>query len=455
MPNINSKNLERRARITVIALFVCLALILTSFAVFIAVNDTGTMAGEEEIRANIENLKLSDTERASVSAYLTDLGIVGFDTLKFKTVENYFKNYSNNALSKDRDIAVSCAEIFLDLYYSKTDLGNRTALTDALLNCYVDAVGDKYASYRTKEEYEEYSSEMSGNFVGIGVRVVFKEDEGNILITDVIKSSPAEAAGFLRGDRIVAVDGALLSDLGYKDTVNSIRGESGTPVTVTVIRDGGQLDITVVRAPVIDISVEYSLDESGIGYIAISSFKANTAEQFRTAVDYMTENGARGIIFDLRDNPGGYLTAVVDMIDYIAPEGARIASYASKSEGEIIYYSDDGYELNLPITVIFNEDTASAGELFSAAMRDYGAMGLLPVRTVGKTTYKKGIMQSTVYLYDLSTLTFTIAYYNPPCDINYDGIGVVPDLEVEWSAEGDPQYDAAYSELVTLINGTN
>ena len=451
MLNKNTKNTERTARIITVALFLCLAVILSLCAIVRSFGEREISLTKDEIALNIEELKAGEDGKQSTAAYLKDVGITGFDSFKFKTVEEYFKDYSDLALPTDRELAVKCAELFLELYFDSTDLGDKTALTDALLNCYVEATGDTYAFYRTKEEYEEYSTEMSGNFVGIGVRVTFSEADGTLLITDVIKGSPAEAAGFLRGDLIHAVDGILLSEIGYDATVDAIRGEAGTPVTVTVLRGGEYLDLTPVRAPIVDTSVDYSLGEDGIGYVAISSFKANTAELFYPAIDYMKENGARGIIFDLRDNPGGYLSAVVDMIDYIAPEGARIASYVSRAEGEIIYISDDGHELDLPITVIFNENTASAGELFSAAMRDYGAMGLLSVKTVGMTTYKKGIMQSTVYLHDLSALTFTIAHYNPPSDVNYDGIGITPDFEVEWSSTGDPQYERAYAELLTLI----
>ncbi len=448
------KTVEHTSRIIALVLFVCLVLTLSGCAVIYSVIG-GETSSREEIAANIEELRLGGKERSSTAAYLSDLGISGFDAWKFKTVESYFKSYSDLTLPKDRELAILTAELFLDFYYSALDLGNRAAVTDALLACYVEATGDRFAVYRTKEQYEQYNEEMSGNFVGIGVRVIYSEDDNTLLVTDVIKDSPAELSGFLEGDLIHAVDGVTLAEAGYDATIASIRGKEGTDVTVTVIRDDVYIDLTATRAPVVDLSVEYSLGEDGIGYIAITSFKANTAEQFFKAADYMTENGAVGIVFDLRDNPGGYLISVVDVIDYIAPEGARIASYVSRAEGEVVYTSDDGHEIDLPITVIFNENTASAGELFSAAMRDFGDMGYFPVTTVGMPTFAKGVMQSTVYLSDRSTLTFTVAHYNPPSDVNYDGVGVLPDVKEEGGNENDAQLERAYAELYSLIGANN
>ncbi|MBQ7363093.1 MAG: PDZ domain-containing protein [Clostridia bacterium] len=451
-----TKNAEHTARIIVLILFVCLVLSLSVCAVIFSAIGGGEPLPREEIAENVEELRSHDTGRSSAAAYLGDLGISGFDALKLKTVERYFKSYSDLTLPTDRELAILTAEYFLDFYYDSVDLSDRAALTDALLVCYVDATGDKYAFYRTKEQYEEYNEEMSGSFVGIGIRVIYDENDKTLLITDVINDSPAEAAGFLKGDYIHAVDGKTLAELGYDATVSAIRGEAGTDVNVTVLRGSEYVDLTATRASVVDVSVEYSLDGDGIGYIAISSFKENTPEQFYRAVDYMMENGAVGIIFDLRDNPGGYLISVVDMIDYLAPEGARIASYVSRADGETVYISDDGHGLALPITVIFNENTASAGELFAAAIRDYGDMGYFPVTTVGEVTYAKGVMQSTVYLSDYSALTFTVAHYNPPSNVNYDGIGVIPDVEVLESDDGtDAQLECAYSELLVLIGAQN
>ncbi len=450
------KNLAHSARIVILVLFVALVLSLSGCAIMRVLIDTDEPLAREEIASKIEALRLEDTERSTVAAYLADLGITGFDARKLMTVEDYFKSYSDISLPADRDLAIATAEGFLSRFFDTVDTTDRGAMTDALIVSYVSATGDKYAVYRTKEEYEEYREEMSGNFVGIGVRVTYDRTDETLLITSVIENSPAASAGFLEGDYIYAVDGKLLSDIGYEETVAEIRGISGTDVTVTVLRGGEMIDLRATRAPVVDTSVEYSLDTDGIGYIEINSFKGNTVEQFIKAVDYMTENGALGIIFDLRDNPGGYLDSVVDAIDYLVPEGVRIASYVSRADGEVIYTSDDGHEINLPITVVFNESTASAGELFSAAMRDFGAMGYLDVTTVGVTTYAKGIMQSTAYLPDRSALTFTSAHYNPPSDVNYDGIGVIPDIEVTDDRIGDDeQLERAYEELFALISAVN
>jgi carboxyl-terminal processing protease len=295
---------------------------------------------------------------------------------------------------------------------------------------------------------------MSGSFVGIGITVQYNERDGIMLVMSVMEESAAEEAGLLAGDKIVAIDGKSLSELGYEGAVSAIRGEIGTDVTVSVERGTERLDLTATRRQITEKTVTYSIDEKKIGYIKLTGFKSNTAEQFRDAIDTVEESGCVGIVFDLRNNPGGYLNAVVDVIDYLVPDGTRIASYNDR-DGESVFTADDGHEINLPIAVIFNQATASAGELFSAAMRDYGEMGILDTVSVGVTTYAKGVMQSTVSFMDGSTLTLTIAYYNPPSDVNYDGVGVIPDIEVTDSETWDAQLEAAYSAINQKISQLN
>ena len=230
-----------------------------------------------------------------------------------------------------------------------------------------------------------------------------------------------------------------------------IAGEVGTEVSLTVKRGDDVLTIVATRRELSDVTVLYELDENKIGYILVSQFKENTPEQFYEAIDYMTENGAVGIVFDMRNNPGGLLDAVVAMIDYIAPDGNRIASYQIGTDSKTVFTAEDGHSVNLPIAVLCNGNTASAGELFTAAMRDYGKSGVLNTVIVGETTYKKGIMQSSFSLFDGSAIKLTIAFYNPPSDVNYDGFGVEPDVRITNDGETDDQLNAAKEAIINMI----
>lgn len=444
-------NSQKRARIFIFAAFVILVIIFAVYAVIYALSAPGKkMLSREEIETNLDLARgQGDEGHSYASTYLEEWGIRGYDTSKLKTCEYFFNRYSIYEMKGTEELAISTAELFMEYFFDKIDKEDRTAVTDALLNCYVEAVGDKYAVYRTASQFEDYNTDMSGSFVGIGVQVRYSEEDGTITVISVNENSAAEEAGILAGDVIYAVDGVTVEELGYEGAVSKIRGEIGTDVTITVKRDDETIDLVATRIQITEQTVKYLLTEDKIAILTITGFKGNTAEQFREAIDRAEREGARGIVFDMRDNPGGYLNSVVEVIDYLAPEGARIASYTSSTEGETVFVSDDGHSVNLPFAVVFNEYTASAGELFSAAMRDYGDMGIFNAVTVGAKTYSKGVMQSTLGFADKSTLTMTIAFYNPPCNVNYDGIGVTPDFE---ELEPEAQLERAISELKALIN---
>ena len=301
-------------------------------------------------------------------------------------------------------------------------------------------------------------TDMSGKFGGIGVMVEYNDADESIMINTVYPGSPAEAAGVKVGDFIHAVDGKTVSELGYNNAVNYVRGEIGTTVELTLLRDGELVTVTATRAEVEEINVDYGIDEeSNIGYVQIVSFKDNTFSQFKNAIDALEVAGVSGIIFDLRNNPGGYVDSVVSVISYLIPDGNTVMSYQYKGKDPIELVADDGetdHIVDLPFVVICNEYTASAGEIFTAAIRDYRNEGILNATIVGTTTYKKGIMQNSYYYpFDPSTVTLTVAYYNPPCGENYHGIGVTPDRVVELDESGvDLQLNAALEEIKTLIN---
>lgn len=457
MKDFSNGNAVKKTRIAIVISSLLLVVALSVFAAVYMLTNTGADEYEfakEDILRNISSAAENDREYKHTYSYLLDFGINGFDTVKFDTAESFFEKASIYKQKTKLELAIKTAELFLEFYFDEIDQTDKTAMTDSLISCYVEATGDKYAVYRTEKQYEDYNSSMSGSFVGIGIYVRYNKADGTLTVTSVMDDSAALEAGILAGDYIVAVDGKRLEDIGYDALVGAIRGEIGTSVTITVLRGGEYIDLTATRKQITEKTVKYSINEEKIGYIELTGFKENTDEQFIEAIDALEALGALGIVFDLRNNPGGYLTSVVTAIDYLVPKGTRIASYTSVS-GEVIYNAENEHFLSVPITVVFNENTASAGELFSAAMRDYAKMGILKCKTVGVNTYSKGVVQNTGTFKDGSSLTLTIGYYNPPCDVNYDGIGVAPDVSVGWSAEGDPQLDAAYAAIKELINQPN
>lgn len=458
------KNKTRLAcRISALALL--LAILIFSLA-----SCYGTVDAKENIEANISSSLSHDTRDYDyVSLYLDDWGITNFDLYKFSYFENAVSSYYNYAEAPESILAHASdtAYYFIENYYDNINLKSQDEVTDALLHSYAATIGDPYCVYREPEIYEDYSTDMSGKFGGIGVVIEYSQAEGTLLVTEIIIDSPAEVAGIKVGDYIISVDGQGVEDVGYPYIVYAVRGEIGTEVEIGVLRDGHELYFTAVRAEIIDKTVDYSLGTDGYGYVRISGFKENTYEQFVEAVDYMEANGALGIIFDLRSNPGGYLTTVCDMLSYIVPNGQTIVSYQYKNQPmtEIVSSTDthpetgieSDHALSLPVVVICNEYTASAGEIFTAAVRDYCDAKLLRATIVGTTTYKKGIMQNTYLHRDGSSLTMTIAYYNPPCGENYHGVGVTPDVivELDENSSEDTQLVQALEELKKLMNANN
>ena len=412
---------------------------------------------KNEIQNNIDNTPDEESGKY-VCDYLRDFGVPIFDKIKFTYFEECFNQLYNygDGMPTVINHAKKTAQLFLDNYYDSIDKEDKTAVTDALLDCYVTALEDPYAFYRPPVETEDYMTDMSGKFGGIGVMVEYNDLDETIMVNTVYPDSPAEKAGIKVGDYFYMIDGKTVEELGYTNAVNYVRGEIGTSVELVMIRNGEQITVTAVRAEVEEINVAYDIDtENNIGYVQIVSFKANTFDQFKEAIDALEVAKVDGIIFDLRGNPGGYVDSVVAVISYLIPDGETVMSYQYKGYDKVELISQDegeDHKVDLPFVVICDQYTASAGEIFTAAIRDYRNDKLINATIVGTTTYGKGIMQSSYYYpLDQSTVTFTVAYYNPPCDVNYHEIGVTPDVVVEITNDTDTQLEAAINELKKLI----
>ena len=384
-----------------------------------------------------------------MTSYLDEYDLPDFDKSKLREVERVFMNYYVEDLGDPVDMARETAKFYLEHYHEIIDTTDSVAVTEALIISYIESFADRYTIYRSAPEYAEYDTEMSGTYYGIGVLVTRSEDDV-ITVIEVYEESGAEAAGILAGDVIVAVAGKEVKEVGYETAVDLIRGEEHTKVDVTVLRDGARVNLEVERKRIVEKSVKYSIDENKIGYVEISSFKDNTDELFKDAIDALEAAGAVGIIYDLRGNLGGYLTSVINALSYIAPDGATLATFSDNYAKE--RKDNDPHELSIPAVVICDYDTASAGELFTAAMRDFEAVyNHIDVTLVGENTRGKGVMQTTVTLSDESTITLTVAYYNPPSGENYHLSGIRPDVYLDVDATPDEYLERAYEEMNKLL----
>ncbi len=325
-------------------------------------------------------------------------------------------------------------------------------LTDAMLHGMIDALDDKYSAYYSAEEWKATVEGMSGSFVGIGVYVEKDEVTGYVRVLKIIKGTPAEKYGLQSGDLIMKADDVELSGLNLDNAVAQIRGDQGTEVKLTLLRDSEVMEVTVVRDKVLVDTVEYELLEDGIAYIAIQSFDEITAEQFKKALRNAYSDQMKGLIIDLRGNGGGYLDVVTEILQQILPKG--IITYTVDKNGLREDYECDGTkELSVPLVLLTDGYTASASELFAGAVRDYNK-GLL----VGTKTYGKGIVQVYYPFSDGTCLKLTnSAYYTPSGQCIHE-IGIEPDIEVPFDGvlymeqNIDNQLERAIEEMQNLIN---
>ncbi len=320
-------------------------------------------------------------------------------------------------------------------YYTDYD---RDILTDSMLKGYVAGLGDRYSTYLTPEEYSDLMTKEAGKTIGIGVTVI-QNDDGYPKIIEVQENSPAQRAGLHPKDIIIAVDGEDVLSVGYAESIERIRGEEGTTVRLTVRQDGEEKEFSIVREAFDVITVQYEMLDNHIGYIHIASFRENTASQFQDALDDLLSQEADALIFDVRDNGGGLLAALEKMLDPLLPEG-DIATAAYQGGRTEVIVKSDAQELDLPMAVLVNENSASAAELFSASLRDFKQ-----VKLVGTQTFGKGIMQVTTRMSDGGGLTLTVATYQTTKSECYHGIGLAPDIVVEQdeNSDTDVQLEAA------------
>ena len=297
-------------------------------------------------------------------------------------------------------------------------------LTDMVIRGYIAGTGDKYAYYLDKEQFAELMADNSAEMQGIGVYVIMTDDA--IEIINVMPNSPALEAGLEPGDLIIAVGDETVAALGYNNALSRLKGEAGTIAEFTVLRGNATIDYSIKRGYVNEQTVMSHVYEADptIGIVKILSFDQGTPLQFKEACQTLMDGGVKRFVFDVRYNPGGDLEAICEILDYLLPEGPTIRIV--EGDGKESSRTSDANELDVPMCVLINENTASAGELFASALQDYDKAAL-----VGTVTYGKGTVQRILSLPDGTGLGISYSMYYPPFSDNYEGIGVQPDYPCE------------------------
>lgn len=307
------------------------------------------------------------------------------------------------------------------------------SLNDNIAKGYMYGLGDKYSDYYTAEQTTERKDGLAGNAQGMGIITTEHPDNKTIYIIAVHSGSPADKAGLKAGDEIVKIGEALVADIGYSEAYSLLQGEVGDTKNFTVLSSGVEQTVEITYSEFKIQSVYHRMIDN-IGYIKITEFNAETVDQFKDAVKSLQDQGSTALIFDVRHNGGGTVNSAAKVLDILLPEGDIMSVQYADGKSEVLHKSDSA-QIDLPMAVLVDKRTASAAELFAAAIRDY-KKGVL----VGSKTYGKGVMQRTYYLSDGSSVKLTIAEYFPPSGVSFDGEGIEPNIIVELNAHQEKYY---------------
>ena len=325
------------------------------------------------------------------------------------------------AEDKAAEVSAYLDRFFIDDY-------DEDALADAAAAAMVEATGDRWSYYLTAEEKSSYDEQMQNAYVGIGVTITLQEQDGGMRVEQVTAGGPAEEAGMQVGDIITEVEGESTLTLGMTGTRAKVRGEEGTSVALTILRGGERLTLTVERRSIETAVATYEMLDDQIGYVKIANFDTRCFDETSAAIDALIDDGAQALIFDVRNNGGGYKDELVKILDRLLPEGILFQSedYSGTKQTD----RSDAACIELPMAVLVNQDSYSAAEFFAAALQEYGW-----ATVVGTMTCGKGNFQTAFTLSDGSMLNLSIGKYFTPNGRSLTDIGVTPDEPVELSDE--------------------
>ena len=305
---------------------------------------------------------------------------------------------------------------------------DRTVYEDAAASAMVAALGDRWSYYIPASDFQAHTEQMENAYVGIGITISVMPDGTGFEVTKVNEGGPADEAGMLPGDVITGIDGQSCSGMTTEEARNLVRGKEDTPVLLTISRGGTVIDLNVIRRQVLTPVAVAELLEKNIGLITITNFDERCASETITAIESLVEQGAEALIFDVRFNPGGYKRELVEVLDYLLPEGPLFRS--ENYLGNATVDESDADCLELPMAVLVNGESYSAAEFFAAALREYEAAVV-----VGQQTTGKGYFQNTFQLSDGSAVGLSIGRYTTPNGVSLADVGITPDVVVEVDEE--------------------
>lgn len=330
---------------------------------------------------------------------------------------------------------------------------DKVAMEDAAAYAMVASLEDRWSYYIPASEYEAYNDRKTNSYVGIGISILLREDGTGFDIVSVEPDSSAAKAGILPGDILVEADGQSLAGMDVNGPGQIIQGKEGTSVTITVLREGERLSFTMKRQRIQSAVAKGEMLPGNVGYVVIKNFNDHCAEHTIAAIDNLLTQGAESFVFDVRNNGGGYVTELVEILDYLLPEGLL---FRSIEDGKTEDYESDENCLELPMAVLVNGSSYSAAEFFAAALREYDW-----AIVAGEPTCGKSYFQNTFDLGDGSAVGLSVGQYYTPKGVSLQDVGgLTPDVEVEvdeetaaliygqlLNPEEDPQLQAAIAAL--------
>jgi len=319
-------------------------------------------------------------------------------------------------------------------------------LIDGAIDGMVKSLNDPHSNYLSPKMYKTLMEQTEGSFAGIGV-VMGMDNEQKIHIVGIMENSPGQKAGLQEGDEILAVDGVPVTQIAFDEVAAHVRGQAGTDVVLTIMRDNANQDITITRDNIKLKTVGHKMLDNNIGYIQIVSFSEDTANEFNEAYNDLKNQGMKALVLDLRNNPGGLLTTCVEIAKKLVPKG-EIVSIVDK-QGNKETYSSSLEAPEYPLVVLINKNSASASEILSGAIQDTKTGTI-----IGNTSYGKGSVQTILPMFEDDAVKLTIAKYYTPSGRSIDGTGITPDIEInlDENATLDTQLDKALEVLKAQLN---
>lgn len=356
------------------------------------------------------------------------------------------QHINEGIISSDTETKLSYLKKLIDETYLH-DIKEKD-LNEGIYKGYVEGLGDQYSAYYDKKETKELTESLDGSFSGIGAVMTQDASSGVITITRVYDDSPAKKAGIKTGDILYRVEEKTVTGKDLDKVVSWIKGKKGTKVNLTLLRgtNSDKIKVTATRDVINVETVKYKVLENQIGYISISEFDSVTGAQFAKALKQLQKKNIEGLVVDLRNNPGGSLSTVCDILDSILPKGLIVYTKDKNGKKEE-YTSDEKHRLNLPMSVLVNGQSASASEIFAGAVQDYGKAEI-----IGTQTYGKGVLQNLFDLKDGTCVKLTTSEYFTPKGRNIDGKGITPDVKIEYKYNAkDPKADNQLDKAVSVV----